>query len=243
MWQGLLCRCSRVTCIIYAHVFHKRLTSFILRSGCMSPCRQISGTWLSPSSTVAHWSHCLGKGLLPRTQQAMSSPQVCMIACSVYIVWQAAALGREMIFKICDALLNQAFEHTTPGCTGGCMIVTRHVRLLSLMRCVVHTHTGAALLLRTHFERVHGAAAGAAKLASFMDLLRTQRIAVSFEMVTGDWVGRGGSMSCTASADCEASRQRCPAGSTISDMPVHDTGLSLLPVGRVPWSSRAAARR
>ncbi len=46
-------------------------------------------------------------------------------------------------------------------------------------------HAGAALLLRAHFDRLHGVAQGSAKLAEFMALLRARRMAVSFEMVTG----------------------------------------------------------
>ncbi len=50
----------------------------------------------------------------------------------------------------------------------------------------VRARAGAAVLLRAHFDRLHGAAHGAARLAAFMALLRERRMAVSFEMVTGE---------------------------------------------------------
>lgn len=42
------------------------------------------------------------------------------------------------------------------------------------------------MLLRAHFDRVYGIEHGAARLAEFMALLRERRMAVSFEMVTGE---------------------------------------------------------
>jgi hypothetical protein len=63
--------------------------------------------------------------------------------------------------------------------------IARRAVTCLMSSCDLVVLSGAALLLRTHFERVHGAAHGATKLASFMELLRSHHIAVSFEMVTG----------------------------------------------------------
>jgi hypothetical protein len=46
-----------------------------------------------------------------------------------------------------------------------------------------HTFVGGAVLLRAHFDRLHGPEEGPVRLAAFMKLLREKRMAVSFEIL------------------------------------------------------------